>query len=145
MKKIRVFLSLSFLLIAAVAKAVDEPPTVFTVNGHTLQKNKARIAAKDLALLPAYNNLIKEADEALKERPFSVIEKKQAPPSGDKHDFMSLAPYFWPDPSKPNGLPYMRKDGQTNPEVADYSDKQYLPKLIKLVTALSQAYYFSGN
>jgi len=33
---------------------------------------------------------------------------------------MSLAPYFWPDPSKPDGLPYLRKDGQTNPEAKEF-------------------------
>jgi hypothetical protein len=73
------------------------------------------------------------------------MEKKNDPPSGDKHDYMSLAPYFWPDPTKPNGLPYMRKDGQTNPEVQDYKDKEYMPKLCETVHTLALAYYFSGN
>ena len=123
----------------------EKPPVVFTLNSDLLQKNKARVMAKDAALMPAYQKLLRDADKALKEGPFTVMSKKQVPPSGDKHDFMSLAPYFWPDPSKPNGLPYMRKDGQTNPEVADYTDKEYLPKLIKLVTSLSEAYYFSGD
>ena len=27
---------------------------------------------------------------------------------------MSQAPYFWPDPSKPGGLPYIRRDGERN-------------------------------
>jgi hypothetical protein len=39
------------------------------------------------------------------------------PPSGDKHDYMSQAPYFWADPSKPGGLPYIRRDGERNPEI----------------------------
>ena len=58
---------------------------------------------------------------------------------------MSLAPYHWPDPNKPDGLPYIRKDGQTNPEVRDYKDKEYMPKLCDMVQTLGLAYYFSGE
>jgi len=33
------------------------------------------------------------------------MEKELVPPSGDKHDYMSIGPYWWPDPQQPNGLP----------------------------------------
>jgi hypothetical protein len=56
---------------------------------------------------------------------------------------MSLAPYHWPDPTKPDGLPYIRKDGQTNPEVKQYPDKENMPKLCEYVYTLGLAYYFS--
>jgi hypothetical protein len=141
------FLALSFTGCAGL-KASNPPaqsPEVFILSGDVLQANKARIAAGDKALLPAYRQLIKEADAALKEGPFSVMEKKNAPPSGDMHDYMSLAPYFWPDPSKKDGLPYIRKDGQTNPEVKEYKDKEYMPQMCELVQTLGLAYYFSGD
>lgn len=35
---------------------------------------------------------------------------------GGRNDFYSNGDYWWPDPTKPNGLPYLRRDGQTNPE-----------------------------
>lgn len=35
---------------------------------------------------------------------------------GGRNDFYSNGDYWWPDPAKPNGLPYIRRDGQTNPE-----------------------------
>ena len=95
--------------------------------------------------MPAYKQLLKDADKALEQGPFSVMEKKHLPPSGDKHDYMSLAPYHWPDPTKPGGLPYMRKDGQTNPEVKEYKDKEYQPKMCELVNTLALAYYFSDE
>jgi hypothetical protein len=120
-------------------------PQVIISNGVVLQQNKSRIQNKDASLMPAYKKLLRDADNALLEDPFSVMEKKNNPPSGDKHDYMSLAPYFWPDPSKPDGLPYIRKDGQTNPEVKEYKDKEYLPKLSKLVHTLALAYYFSDE
>jgi hypothetical protein len=38
-----------------------------------------------------------------------VMDKEFTTVSGNKHDYMSQAPYFWYDSTKPNGLPYMRK------------------------------------
>jgi hypothetical protein len=39
----------------------------------------------------------------------------------------------------------MRKDGEVNPEVKNFPDKENLPKLCENVYNLSLAYYFSGN
>ncbi len=130
---------------APAALAQSAKPTVFALNAESLQKNKARIRSNNAAVMPAYSKLIKEADKALKRAPVSVMEKKNLPPSGDKHDYMSLAPYHWPNPEKADGLPYIRKDGQTNPEVKEYKDKEYLPKLCADVYHLGLAYYFSGK
>ena len=44
----------------------------------------------------------------MQQTPSSVVTKVVAPPSGDKHDYMSQAPYFWPNPGKPDGQPYMK-------------------------------------
>jgi hypothetical protein len=122
-----------------------QEPRVFVLSGDVLKKNKARVNSKDASILPAYKKLLRDADKALNEGPFSVMEKKNDPPSGDKHDYMSLAPYHWPDPTKPDGLPYIRKDGQTNPEVKEYKDKEYMPRLCELVQTLALAYYFSDE
>lgn len=122
-------------------------PAVFALDAKALDRNKTRISNNDPEIMTAYKQLIKDADKkALAFGPVSVMEKKATPPSGDKHDYMSLAPYHWPDSSKPDGLPYIRKDGQTNPEVKDYPDKDYMPKLCEFVYTLGLAYYFSeGN
>ena len=146
MKKLIIAASLSMSLIVACAgdHAGAKPP-VYALNSTALEANKKRIQASDPLLMPAYKALLKDADKMLEFAPVSVMEKKNTPPSGDKHDYMSLAPYFWPDPSKPNGLPYMRKDGQTNPEVKDYKDKEYMPQLCETVQTLALAYYFSGD
>lgn len=125
--------------------AQSKKPRVFALDADRLMAAKRRVAAADAELTPAYKRLLKEADKGLKYGPVSVMEKNMIPPSGDKHDYMSLAPYFWPDPSKQDGLPYLRKDGQTNPEVKEYKDKEYLPKLCDVVYQLSLAWYFSGN
>ena len=92
----------------------------------------------------AYQELIKKADGLLKTKPLSVMMKEAAPASGDMHDYMSLARYFWPDPSKPDGLPYITKDGESNPELEKY-DRNPLGNTASRVTTLSLAWYFSGN
>jgi hypothetical protein len=58
---------------------------------------------------------------------------------------MSIAPYFWPDPSKPNGLPYMRQDGKVNPEskIEENTDHIRLSRTIDRIETLALAYYFT--
>ncbi|HYF33184.1 MAG TPA: alginate lyase family protein [Chitinophagaceae bacterium] len=136
---------ISGVLVAAAAAGQSGKPRVFALQAQSLESNKARIAKKDPAIMPAYEQLLKDAEKALQFGPVSVMEKKHFPPSGNKHDYMSLAPYHWPDSSKKDGLPYIRKDGQTNPEVREYKDKEYMPPLCEAVHTLALAYYFSGN
>jgi hypothetical protein len=128
-----------------VVSCTAQKASLFLLNADKLKANKSRILNKDAELLPAYTELIKDAAKAMSVAPFSVMEKKNLPPSGDRHDYMSLAPYHWPDPTKTDGLPYIRKDGQTNPEVKEYKDKEYMPKLCEMVSTLGLAYYFSSN
>jgi hypothetical protein len=85
------------------------------------------------------------ADKAMHEGPFSVMQKAVVPPSGDKHDYMSQAPYFWADPTKPNGLPYIRRDGERNPELKKISDHDNLGRLGDDARNLALAYYLTGK
>src|SRR6185312_8061254 len=120
-------------------------PQVFALNAKTLASNKKQIKANNVNLIPAYKKLLADAEKALQFKTVSVMEKANTPPSGDKHDYMSIAPYFWPDPSKPGGVPYMNKDGQINPEVNEYKDKIYLLAVCDNVSTLALAWYFSGD
>jgi len=87
---------------------------------------------------------LKKADKLVADaKTYSVMDKKQLPPSGDKHDYMSTGPYWWPDPSKPDGLPYIRKDGQRNPTYYDITDSQEIDKVEDGVLTLALAYYFT--
>lgn len=92
----------------------------------------------------AYRELLREAGEKMKENPYSVTFKKKAIPGADKHDYVSLSRYRWPDPSKKEGLPYICRDGESNPELELY-DRVPLHAMSQAVTVLSQAYYFSGD
>lgn len=88
--------------------------------------------------------MMEEAEKALKQQPLSVTQKKETPVSGDKHDYMSIARYYWPDPSKPDGLPYINRDGVSNPELNNY-DRNRLGKMASTVRTLALAWYFTGD
>jgi hypothetical protein len=136
------------LLIIAVCKvaiAGEITPRYFVVSPGALAETKSRLATHDESLQPALKALVKAADAALTTSPPSVVEKNEVPPSGDKHDYMSIAPYFWPDSSKPNGLPYVNRDGVVNPEVRQYTDKTNLPVVCNNIYLLSLAWYFSND
>lgn len=108
--------------------------------------NAGKLTAVKESNSPAYKKaketLLKEADKLLSKTPPSVMDKKITPPSGDKHDYMSMGPYWWPDPSKPDGLPYIRKDGERNPEL-DKLDRNRLGNMAESVFTLGLAYFFS--
>ena len=105
-----------------------------------LETVKARIAT-DATLQPARATMMARADAALTRAPYTVVDKTQMPASGDRHDYMSMGPYWWPDPARPDGLPYVRRDGQFNPargtNAFDLSD---LEDMSQDVQALSLAY-----
>lgn len=98
------------------------------------------------AQTPAMNALIKQADQALKMSPVSVMDKKAKPPSGNMHDYMSVGPYWWPDPTKPDGLPYIRKDGEINPTRSDdQTDNGAFKRVQSAVPTLLLAYHETGR
>jgi hypothetical protein len=119
-------------------------PKTMAIDGKDLQKNYDLILANDADKVRALKSLIKKADKLIEEaNEYSVMNKKQLPPSGDKHDYMSTGPYWWPDPSKPDGLPYIKKDGQRNPTYYDISDSQEIDKIEDASLSLALAYYFT--
>lgn len=70
----------------------------------------------------------------------SVTHKPQAPAGGTLHDFCSMGPYWWPDPSKADGLPYIRRDGHVNPEARGgvMDDAQRVKSLAESLRTLSE-------
>lgn len=92
----------------------------------------------------AYGNLIKHADALLEEEPLSVMMKEKTPASGDKHDYMSQARYYWPNPDRPDGRPYVSRDGLSNPEI-NRLDRIRLGMTADRIKVLSLAWYFSGD
>jgi len=119
-------------------------PKVFYADPRALADAKAKFIALDPAIIPACKKLLADADEALKLKPPSVMEKEHVPPSGDKHDYVSQAPYFWRDTNSPGGR-YIRRDGERNPEAKIDSDAGRLGAVCSSTHTLALAYYFTGN
>ena len=139
-----IFSSITAVFAQSSNKTVHNFPRTLVLDGAILQKNFELIAANDIEKTTALKSLLKKADNLLKEaKLYSVMDKKQVPPSGDKHDYMSTGPYWWPDPSKPDGLPYIKKDGLRNPTYYDISDTQELDKVKEDSETLALAYYFT--
>lgn len=116
-------------LCLAAGVAMAQAPVLLTLRPEQLTRAKAQTREATSVLRPALMQLLTEADAAMKAGPFSVMQKERVPPSGNRHDYMSLAPYWWPDSSKPGGLPYVRKDGYRNPQTQDDSATRMHPNL----------------
>src|SRR5205823_5135645 len=140
--RILVVAALVGLLAGSIARA--QIPKTFQYDGQDLARTKQRYQQVDANVSQMVKDLLKEADKALAGPSYSVVNKSSTPPSGDKHDYMSLSPYWWPDPSKPDGKPYIRKDGQVNPERLKY-DQPTMVAFADAVETLADAYYFSGD
>lgn len=104
----------------------------------------AKVHLKDAAYSQAFRNLVSLADGDLLLKPPTVMTKEYIPASGSKHDYVSLARYAWPDETQPNGLPYVMRDGVSNPELKKF-DRNKLSVMANAVYRLSLAYYFSGE
>ena len=104
----------------------------------------AKAHLKDAAYSQAFRNLVSLADDDLLLKPPTVMTKEYSPASGSKHDYVSLARYAWPDETQPNGLPYVMRDGVSNPELKKF-DRNKLSAMANAVYRLSLAYYFSGE
>jgi hypothetical protein len=131
----------------AKASIGKESPRFFGARRGALPMVKQGIARNEMSLMPAYNALLKKADEALTKEPPTVTDKKRHPVTGNLNDYYTQAPYLWPDPSKSDGLPYLPKDGIINPESRnpDFVDYSRGQEIGHMVESLALAYYLTGE
>jgi hypothetical protein len=87
--------------------------------------------------------LRRNADAALKAGPWSVTFHRPDYVKADLHEYYSEGPYWWPDPKNPGG-PYIRKDGQRNPDRYTHNRKD-LGDMSEAVLALGMAARFLGD
>ncbi len=120
---------------------------VLLLDAHALQDARAAALAHTADLAPAIRELRREADGAAAATPVTVTDKSDPPPSGDPHDYLSLSIYWWPDPAKADGLPYLPKDGQVNPEASDLRryDAAKIVRMVASAEALALTAYLTGE
>ena len=88
--------------------------------------------------------ILKAAAAALKQNPVTITAYPAKLGEGGLNDFYSNGDYWWPDPSKPNGLPYIRRDGETNPDNF-IAHRMAVKTLRDSVAALAAAYRITGD
>jgi len=114
----------------------------FLISPEALVKSRDQLKKGTSLYLKSLKFLEKSARKKLLVPIQTVTNKKLYGPSTDKHDYVSLAPYYWADPKKKTGLPYMRRDGVVNPERYKY-DVTPLEAMTQAVRDLSFAYFFT--
>jgi hypothetical protein len=126
--------------LAALAK-----PDVFLLDAEALaDARRTTLAGGEVAGLA---ELRREADAIVPAVPMTVTDKTVLAPSMEMHDYVSLSIYWWPDPTKGDGLPYLPKDGQINPESSDLRryDAAKLNRMVGAVEALALAAYITAE
>lgn len=120
------------------------------VNLDSVQLAQVKLALKNGSAAErtklAYKHIIGIADMYLEIDNPSVMNKSILPPTGDRHDYLSLSRYWWPNPETKDSLPWIRKDGQTNPVTQTAkADRRSIGAMTSSMYYLSLAYYFSDN
>jgi rhamnogalacturonyl hydrolase YesR len=90
------------------------------------------------------DRILKAADAALATRPITITAFTTKLSEGGPNDFYSNGDYWWPDPTKPDGLPYVQRDGESNPN--NFSQhRMAMRNLRDAVAALGAAYRITGD
>ena len=104
---------------------------------------RKRVRSRDAAIGPCVD-MLRQRAEFLRNSPVAVVtDKRFTPhsPSKDRHDYVSVATYWWPNPDSANGLPYIRRDGHLSPDVGLY-DRPRWEQTVGSIITLSRAAYF---
>jgi hypothetical protein len=133
------------VLLSSLCAAQATLVRVFSLDPAALSRTQAEVVAGNKVYAAALKRLRKDADKVMADRIGSVMDKSIIPPSGDKHDFLSYGRYYWPDPSRPDGLPYIQRDGEVNPEIFKITDQESFGQIIKGVSTLGLAYFYTGS
>lgn len=124
-------------------------PATVVLDGSQLVKNQFGLIVGNKTLRTSLANLITQANSELTAGPWSVVNKTQVPPSGDKHDYLSYAPYWWPTQpltaSNPFGCPMKQIDGDRDPLVDSVPDHQSEIAAFADIYNLTLAWYYTGD
>jgi hypothetical protein len=137
---------------AAASASTSAPrsvPKTIVLDGNRLAVTRLLVQAGVPAVRSEVRTLTAQADGYLTKGPWSVMDKPQTAPSGDKHDYVSEAPYWWPTQpltaANPWGCPYIQKDGVRNPAIDTITDHAERGEMFNAVYSLTLAWYYTGK
>ena len=135
------FKKFSILFLCAVS-ALLTAETVSTIPQELLDSARLKPSKNVLQRLTL---LEQEKSAFIKEPLISIVHNKVlTAPTGDPHDYISVGPYFFPDPTKPDGKPWIEKDGQFNPDRHKY-DNGKLAKMSDRVEICALLWHCKGD
>ncbi|MCR2804714.1 alginate lyase family protein [Paenibacillus soyae] len=127
-------------------KNISRTDKLIYFNEDLMEKSKENLHSGVESYAAAFNKVQTDAEKFMNAPLNPVTNKTLLPPSKDKHDYMSTAPYFWPDPTKPDGLPWISKDGQLNPASrGNDTDFTRTSQMFEGIGNLSLSYYFTED
>ncbi|KHT65577.1 hypothetical protein RJ45_00030 [Photobacterium gaetbulicola] len=130
----------------SVADPIDFNRQFTYIDVNKIENNKQKIENNEALYTLALSSNIKLAEKALNSEANPVTNKPAPGPSGDLHDYMSIGPYWWPDETKEDGLPWVRKDGQVNPMTrGDNTDQRRAKAFLTNLENLNTAYIYTNQ
>lgn len=139
--KTRILFFLACALALRMGSAAAQP---YMVDAEAAERVRTAVEKGDSHLKPLYDRALRDADKLLDEPDPTVVDKGMTPPSGDKHDYISMGRYWWPNPDTKDGLPYVRRDGHSNPELKKF-DRDRLGRFSANLRRLTGAYLLAGR
>lgn len=142
-------LMLSLALIAALTSSCTKNEHVISLlyDDFLLKEAKQAVEMQDSLIMHKWTQLKNYVDSVcIPMEPLSVVkDKKRVAPSRDPRDYITLSPYWWPDPDVSGGVPYIRRDGERNPEVYEYLERVNSTIFSETVQLLAVTYYISDD
>ncbi|HKM45194.1 MAG TPA: alginate lyase family protein [Dysgonamonadaceae bacterium] len=145
---LNIILSIGLLSSCQAAAKNHKPMRSIIYHDVLLEEAKEAIHNNDEHIIPIYKAIKRYVDTvSLNMKPLSVVSenKKHIAPSKDPRDYITLSPYWWADPSKADGIPYIRDDGKRNPEVYEYPERVNSSLFAENAELLALMYYFTGE
>ena len=92
------------------------------------------------------DRILAAAAKALERQPLTITAERAKLSEGGPNDYYSNGDYWWPDPdpSKPDGLPYIQRDGESNPN-AFFHHRMAMRNTRDAVAALGAAYRITND
>jgi len=91
-----------------------------------------------------HDRILQAAAAALNQEPITITAYRAKLSEGGPNDFYSNGDYWWPNPDNTNGLPYVHRDGESNPDNFN-RHRECLWQLRSTIAALGAAYQITGD
>jgi len=141
--QISVQLTAARAVACVAAEGLSTEFLVLTNQARPLAASGYGTATVDVAAIDR-ERILNAAQLALSLSPISITQFRAKLSEGGPNDFYSNGDYWWPDLTKPDGLPYIQRDGQTNPENFN-QHRLAVRQLRDAVAALGAAYKLTAE